>query len=176
MDREAGEGADLLERLAATREPVTDGESRSHPGTDLRLGALASGSQDGQGLPDPGLGGADRGRVRGRRRVPGRHRLAQERGGQGGGRHRGPRRCLPGRPARGRSLERARAYFPATLPRAHRLVGVQGWLRVRRVRVATPSAAPGAWPSGTEVAGLEGRCLARSVVLALERDGSLAGS
>jgi hypothetical protein len=27
-------GADLLERLAATREPVTDGELRSHPRTE----------------------------------------------------------------------------------------------------------------------------------------------
>jgi deazaflavin-dependent oxidoreductase (nitroreductase family) len=33
-------------------------------------------------------------------------------------------------------MERARAYFPATLQRTHRLVGVEGCLRVRRVTVA----------------------------------------
>jgi hypothetical protein len=33
MNPEAGgEGADLLQSPAATREPVTDGEFRSHPG------------------------------------------------------------------------------------------------------------------------------------------------
>ena len=38
-------------------------------------------------------------------------------------------------------MERARAYFPATLQRTHRLVGVEGCLRVRRVTVAkTPGA------------------------------------
>jgi hypothetical protein len=35
VDPEAGEGADLLRRRAATRDPVTDGEFRSHPGTEL---------------------------------------------------------------------------------------------------------------------------------------------
>jgi hypothetical protein len=45
-------------------------------------------------------------------------------------------------------MERARAYFPATLQRTHRLVGVEGCLRVRRVRVATTPAAPGAWSPG----------------------------
>jgi deazaflavin-dependent oxidoreductase (nitroreductase family) len=45
-------------------------------------------------------------------------------------------------------MERARAYFPATLQRTHRLVGVEGCLRVRRVTVATTSAAQGAWSPG----------------------------
>ena len=46
------------------------------------------------------------------------------------------------------AMERARAYFPATLQRTHRLVGVEGCLRVRRVKVAKTSAAPGAWSPG----------------------------
>jgi deazaflavin-dependent oxidoreductase (nitroreductase family) len=37
-------------------------------------------------------------------------------------------------------MEHARAYFPATLQRTHRLVGVEGCLRVRRVKVAKTSA------------------------------------
>jgi deazaflavin-dependent oxidoreductase (nitroreductase family) len=37
-------------------------------------------------------------------------------------------------------MESARAYFPATLQRTHRLVGVEGCLRVRRVKAATTSA------------------------------------
>ena len=37
-------------------------------------------------------------------------------------------------------MEHARAYFPATLQRTHRLVGVEGCLRVRRVKVARTSA------------------------------------
>ena len=41
-------------------------------------------------------------------------------------------------------MERARAYFPATLQRTHRLVGVGGCLRVRRVKAAKASAAQGA--------------------------------
>ena len=45
-------------------------------------------------------------------------------------------------------MERARAYFPATLQRTHRLVGVDGCLRVRRVKVAKTSAAQGAWHPG----------------------------
>jgi hypothetical protein len=44
--------------------------------------------------------------------------------------------------------ESARAYFPATLQRTHRLVGVEGCLRVRRVKVAKTSAAQGAWSPG----------------------------
>jgi deazaflavin-dependent oxidoreductase (nitroreductase family) len=46
------------------------------------------------------------------------------------------------------AMESARAYFPATLQRTHRLVGVEGCLRVRRVTVATTSAAQGAWSPG----------------------------
>jgi deazaflavin-dependent oxidoreductase (nitroreductase family) len=38
-------------------------------------------------------------------------------------------------------MERARAYFPATLQRTHRLVGVEECLRVRRVKVARTSTA-----------------------------------
>jgi deazaflavin-dependent oxidoreductase (nitroreductase family) len=45
-------------------------------------------------------------------------------------------------------MERARAYFPATLQRTHRLVGVDGCLRVRRVKVAKTSVAQGAWHPG----------------------------
>jgi deazaflavin-dependent oxidoreductase (nitroreductase family) len=45
-------------------------------------------------------------------------------------------------------IQRARAYFPATLQRTHRLVGVEGCLRVRRVTVATTSAGQGAWYPG----------------------------
>jgi len=45
-------------------------------------------------------------------------------------------------------IKRARAYFPATLQRTHRLVGVEGCLRVRRVKVAKTSAAQGAWSPG----------------------------
>jgi deazaflavin-dependent oxidoreductase (nitroreductase family) len=45
-------------------------------------------------------------------------------------------------------MERARAYFPATLQRTHRLVRVNGCLRVRRVKVAKTSAAQGAWHPG----------------------------
>jgi hypothetical protein len=45
-------------------------------------------------------------------------------------------------------LERVRAYFPARLQRTHRLVGVEGCLRVRRVKVAKTSAAQGAWSPG----------------------------
>src|SRR5215218_3884865 len=37
-------------------------------------------------------------------------------------------------------MEHARAYFPATLQRTHRLVRVEGCLRVRRVKAATTSA------------------------------------
>jgi deazaflavin-dependent oxidoreductase (nitroreductase family) len=44
-------------------------------------------------------------------------------------------------------IKSARAYFPATLQRTHRLVGVQGCLRVRRVKAAMTSAAQGAWHS-----------------------------
>jgi deazaflavin-dependent oxidoreductase (nitroreductase family) len=40
-------------------------------------------------------------------------------------------------------MEHARAYFPATLQRTHRLVGVEGCLRVRRVKAAKTSAAQG---------------------------------
>ncbi len=42
-------------------------------------------------------------------------------------------------------MERARAYFPATLQRTHRLIHVERYLRVRRVKVAKTSAAQGAW-------------------------------
>jgi deazaflavin-dependent oxidoreductase (nitroreductase family) len=45
-------------------------------------------------------------------------------------------------------IQSARAYFPATLQRTHRLVGVEECLRVRRVRVAKTSAAQGAWSPG----------------------------
>ena len=45
-------------------------------------------------------------------------------------------------------MERARAYFPATLQRTHRLVRVQQCLRVRRVKVAKTSATQGAWSPG----------------------------
>jgi deazaflavin-dependent oxidoreductase (nitroreductase family) len=45
-------------------------------------------------------------------------------------------------------MEHARAYFPATLQQTHRLVGVEGCLRVRRVKVANTSAAQGAWSPG----------------------------
>jgi hypothetical protein len=38
-------------------------------------------------------------------------------------------------------IQRARVYFPATLQRTHRLVGVEECLRVRRVEVANTSAA-----------------------------------
>ena len=41
-------------------------------------------------------------------------------------------------------IERARACFPAMLQRTHRLVRVDGCLRVRRVKVAMTSAAQGA--------------------------------
>jgi deazaflavin-dependent oxidoreductase (nitroreductase family) len=46
------------------------------------------------------------------------------------------------------AMDSARAYFPATLQRTHRLVGVEGCLRVRRVKVAKTSAAQGAWSPG----------------------------
>ena len=36
-------------------------------------------------------------------------------------------------------MERARAYVPATLQRAHRLVHIEGCLRVRRVKAIKPS-------------------------------------
>jgi deazaflavin-dependent oxidoreductase (nitroreductase family) len=42
-------------------------------------------------------------------------------------------------------MERARAYFPATLQRTHRLIRVDRCLRVRRVKAAKTSAAQGAW-------------------------------
>jgi len=45
-------------------------------------------------------------------------------------------------------MESARAYFPAKLQRTHRLVRVDGCLRVRRVKVAKTSAAQGAWYPG----------------------------
>jgi deazaflavin-dependent oxidoreductase (nitroreductase family) len=45
-------------------------------------------------------------------------------------------------------MEHARVYFPATLQQTHRLVGVEGCLRVRRVEVANTSAAQGAWSPG----------------------------
>jgi deazaflavin-dependent oxidoreductase (nitroreductase family) len=45
-------------------------------------------------------------------------------------------------------MERARAYFPATLQGTHRLIRVQQCLRVRRVRVAKTSATQGAWSPG----------------------------
>jgi deazaflavin-dependent oxidoreductase (nitroreductase family) len=45
-------------------------------------------------------------------------------------------------------IQSARAYFPATLQRTHRLIHVDGCLRVRRVKVAETSAAPGAWSPG----------------------------
>jgi deazaflavin-dependent oxidoreductase (nitroreductase family) len=45
-------------------------------------------------------------------------------------------------------IQRARAYFPATLQRTHRLVGVDRCLRVRRVKAANTSAAQGAWSPG----------------------------
>ncbi len=45
-------------------------------------------------------------------------------------------------------MERARAYLPATLQRTHRLVRVERYLRVRRVKVAKTSAAQGAWSPG----------------------------
>jgi deazaflavin-dependent oxidoreductase (nitroreductase family) len=45
-------------------------------------------------------------------------------------------------------IQRARGYFPATLQRTHRLVGVNRCLRVRRVKVAKTSAAQGAWHAG----------------------------
>jgi hypothetical protein len=38
-------------------------------------------------------------------------------------------------------IQSARAYFPATLQRTHRLVGVEECLRVRRVKVARTSTA-----------------------------------
>ena len=41
-------------------------------------------------------------------------------------------------------MDSARAYFPAKLQRTHRLVGVEGCLRVRWVKVAKTSAAQGA--------------------------------
>ena len=46
------------------------------------------------------------------------------------------------------AMESARAYFPARLQRTHRLVGVEGCLRVRRVKAAKTSAAQGAWYRG----------------------------
>ena len=45
-------------------------------------------------------------------------------------------------------IKSARAYFPATLQRTHRLVGVEGCLRVRRVKAAKTSTAQGAWHPG----------------------------
>jgi deazaflavin-dependent oxidoreductase (nitroreductase family) len=41
-------------------------------------------------------------------------------------------------------MERTRGYFPAKLQRTHRLVGVEGCLRVRRVKAVKTSAAQGA--------------------------------
>jgi len=46
------------------------------------------------------------------------------------------------------AMDSAWAYFPATLQRTHRLVRVNGCLRVRRVKVAKTSAAQGAWSPG----------------------------
>jgi deazaflavin-dependent oxidoreductase (nitroreductase family) len=71
-------------------------------------------------------------------------------------------------------IQRARGYFPATLQRTHRLVGVEGCLRVRRVEVANTSAAQGAWSPGPTELGSTG-VHSRSVLLALNQDGSLAG-
>jgi hypothetical protein len=45
-------------------------------------------------------------------------------------------------------MDSVRAYFPATLQRTHRLIRVEGCLRVRRVKVAKISAAQGAWSPG----------------------------
>ncbi len=45
-------------------------------------------------------------------------------------------------------VESARAYFPATLQRTHRLVRVEECLQVRRVTVAKTSAGQGAWSPG----------------------------
>jgi hypothetical protein len=45
-------------------------------------------------------------------------------------------------------MDSGRAYFPATLQRTHRLVGVDGCLRVRRVTAAKTSTAQGAWSPG----------------------------
>jgi deazaflavin-dependent oxidoreductase (nitroreductase family) len=45
-------------------------------------------------------------------------------------------------------IKSARAYFPAKLQRTHRLVRVEGCLRVRRVTAAKTSAAQGAWSPG----------------------------
>ena len=45
-------------------------------------------------------------------------------------------------------VDSARGYFPARLQRTHRLVGVEGYLRVRRVTVAKTPAAQGAWSPG----------------------------
>jgi deazaflavin-dependent oxidoreductase (nitroreductase family) len=45
-------------------------------------------------------------------------------------------------------MDSARAYFPATIQRTHRLVRVDGCLRVRRVKAAKTSAAQGSWYPG----------------------------
>jgi deazaflavin-dependent oxidoreductase (nitroreductase family) len=45
-------------------------------------------------------------------------------------------------------MDSVRAYFPATLQRTHRLIRVEGCLRVRRVKVAKTSATQGAWSPG----------------------------
>jgi hypothetical protein len=108
-------------------------------------------------------------------RVRVRHRLAQECVGERGCRHRSPRRDLPCRPARDRSHGQREGVFPghaAANPSSssHR-------------RVSTGSAGqgrqdlrpPGRLVSRTDVAGLDGRRLARSVLLPLEQDGSRAG-
>jgi hypothetical protein len=42
-------------------------------------------------------------------------------------------------------MDSVRAYFPTTLQRTHRLIRVEGYLRVRRVTVAKTSAAQGVW-------------------------------
>jgi deazaflavin-dependent oxidoreductase (nitroreductase family) len=45
-------------------------------------------------------------------------------------------------------MDSVRVYFPATLQRTHRLVGVDGCLRVWRITAAKISAAQGAWSPG----------------------------
>jgi deazaflavin-dependent oxidoreductase (nitroreductase family) len=46
------------------------------------------------------------------------------------------------------ATDSVRAYFPAALRRTHRLIRVDGCLRVRRITAAKPSAAQEAWSVG----------------------------
>ena len=78
----------------------------------IRIRDQASGPDDGQDLRNAGLGGADRGRVRDRHRVRVTHRLAQERAGGRGGRHRSPRQYPRCRPARDRSHGQRQGVLP----------------------------------------------------------------